>query len=114
GTGQKETVESDGEEGNPLTAAIGHVFGFSIGSDGCLYFADSSFHTIRRIVPDADGNLAKGTVETLAGTGKAGYADGKGLQAAFNTPYDVAISDDCTVMYVTDVLNQLIRRITVR
>lgn len=114
GTGKSSKEHNDGEEGNPLTANIGHVFGFSIGSDGCLYFADSSFHSIRRIVPDESGDLSKGTVETLAGTGKAGYADGKGAQAAFNTPYDVEVSDDCTTMYVADVLNQLIRKITVK
>lgn len=114
GTGASSKESSDGEAGNPLTANIGHVFGFSIGADGCLYFADSSFHTIRRIVPDENGDLSKGTVETLAGTGKAGYADGKGAQAAFNTPYDVVLTDDCTTMYVTDVLNMLIRKITVK
>lgn len=114
GTGEKGTGCDDGDDGNPLSASVGHCFGFSFAPDGNLYFADSSWHTIRCITPGTDGDYATGTVTTIAGTGKAGTGDGKGLQAAFNTPYDVVMTPDCSTIYVTDVVNQLIRRITVR
>ena len=46
--------------------------------------------------------------------GKAGFADGKGLKATFNQPYEIIITEDCKTMYVAGAVNYLIRRITVK
>ena len=49
-----------------------------------------------------------------AGSGKAGFSDGKGLKATFNQPYEIIITEDCKTMYVAGAVNYLIRRITVK
>eukprot|EP01013_Petalomonas_cantuscygni_P008470 TRINITY_DN21196_c0_g1_i1.p1 TRINITY_DN21196_c0_g1~~TRINITY_DN21196_c0_g1_i1.p1 ORF type:complete len:2943 (-),score=595.19 TRINITY_DN21196_c0_g1_i1:530-9358(-) len=69
---------------------------------GDLYTVDRASPTVRRITPG-------GVVTTVAGTGVAGYADGTGLEAAFDMPHGVvAIEDD---LLVADRGNRRIRRI---
>lgn len=114
GDNVKHDAYYDGEPGNPLTAHIGPTFGICAASDGCLYYADQRFHVIRRLTPDENGDYSKGTLETVMGTGKAGYADGKGLKAAFNAPYEIIISEDCRTMYVAGTINYVIRRVDIR
>ena len=53
-------------------------------------------------------------LETIAGSGKSGFSDGKGLKATFNQPYEIIITKDCKTMYVAGAVNYLIRRITVK
>lgn len=114
GDGQKYSEYYDGEPGNALTAHIGPTFGIAAASDGSLYYADNRYHVIRRLVPDASGDYARGTLETVMGTGKAGYSDGKGLKAAFNAPYELIITEDCQTMYVAGAINYVIRRVTIK
>jgi thiol-disulfide isomerase/thioredoxin len=54
---------------------------------GCLYIADTENHLIRR----ADFN--KGKVTTIAGSGKSVTVEGKGVDASFSSPWDLAILD---------------------
>ncbi len=68
---------------------------------GDLVLADSFNHRIRRITAD-------GHVTTLAGSGKAGFADGMKDQAEFNQPWGLAVADDGTI-FVSDSLNHRIR-----
>ena len=56
--------------------------------------------------------LAQGVVSTLAGTGTAGFADGPGPAARFNTPSGVAC-DGLGHVFVADKGNHRIRRIVV-
>ncbi|MBI5559845.1 MAG: SMP-30/gluconolactonase/LRE family protein [Deltaproteobacteria bacterium] len=49
-------------------------------------------------------------VTTVAGEGKKGYLDGKGIHSRFNWPTGVAVSDE-GVVYVADYSNNLIRKI---
>lgn len=114
GDNVKHDVYYDGEPGDPLSAHIGPTFGICAASDGCIYYADQRFHVIRRLTPDANGDYSKGTLETVMGTGKAGYADGKGLKAAFNAPYEIIMSEDCSTMYVAGTINYVIRRVDIR
>ncbi|MEY3011765.1 MAG: hypothetical protein RIT45_500 [Pseudomonadota bacterium] len=73
------------------------------GSGAVVYVAEAGNHRIRRVEAD-------GTVTTLAG-GSAGWLDGFGTTARFNSPYDVAVDAEGT-LYVADLGNARIRRIT--
>jgi sugar lactone lactonase YvrE len=71
---------------------------------GNLYIADLGNHSIRKITPG-------GTVSTLAGNGTAGYADGAGAAAQFNSPQGIAL-DKYGNLYVTDSDNHRVRKIS--
>lgn len=75
-------------------------------SDGTnLFVADSSNHTIRKIV------IGTGVVTTLAGTaGTSGSADGTGTAALFNTPIGLTI-DNAGNLYVVDQTYTKIRKV---
>lgn len=74
-----------------------------------LYVADYGNNLIRKIV------LNTGVVTTLVGGGvsgvDSGYADGTGANATFTSPS--GISSDGTSLYVTDLQNNLIRKIVI-
>jgi len=71
-----------------------------------VIFADTGNNVIR--VLDVDG-----TIDTIAGTGDAGYDgdEGPATQAKLNTPSDVAIGAEGT-LYIADTMNSVIRYIT--
>jgi SMP-30/gluconolaconase/LRE-like protein len=73
--------------------------------DGTLYIADAGNHAIRRISPGS------GVVETIAGNGVPGFADGVVADARFNTPTALALSADERFLFVADTLNVRIRKI---
>ena len=86
-------------------AAFNQPLGLTQDGAGNVYVADSGNHTIRRIAPD-------GTVSTLAGqAGTSGAADGTGAAARFSQPAGIAIGPDGD-LYVTELQNHLIRRVT--
>ncbi len=75
---------------------------------GNLYVADGANHRIRKIVNAlASGG---GTVSTFAGS-TAGYADGTGTSAQFNSPSGVTV-DSAGYLYVADTSNHRIRRVS--
>jgi len=79
--------------------------GIAVDSGGNLYVADRDTHIIRKI-------SAAGAVTTLAGTGgSAGSTDGSGAAARFNSPVAVAVDASGNV-YVADLGNYTIRKIT--
>jgi len=77
--------------------------GLAVDAKGNVYVADSSNHAIRKIGSD-------GKVATLAGNGLIGLADGKGSEARFYGPSDVAVDSKGNV-YVADTLNHVVRKI---
>lgn len=91
-------------DGSGNSAQFSAPAGMAISSQGIIFIADRATHSIRQM----DTN---GTVTTLAGSGKAGNADGVGNSAAFNQPSAVAI-DAFNNVYVADTGNYLIRKIT--
>lgn len=70
---------------------------------GLVYVADNQNHKIRVV------NVADGSVSTIAGSGKKGFADGKGASAAFNWPKGLALDAAKQLIYVTDQDNHRVR-----
>jgi serine/threonine protein kinase, bacterial len=94
-------------DGGPATAAALHsAEKLAIAPDGTIYIADYDNHRIRRI-------STSGVIDTVAGTGIAGYAgDGGPASAAkLDGPNDVALTDDGT-MYIADLGSDTVRKIT--
>ena len=107
-------------DGNVITAAGNGVYGFvdgiasnaefrnpqgvDVDVQGNVYVADASNNCIRKITPS-------GIVSTVAGNGIAGYVDGNGANAEFNHPVRVNV-DKNGILYVSDIVNNRIRKIT--
>jgi hypothetical protein len=90
--------------GDTSIASFNKPFGICIDQEGNLYLADAYNHCIRKIGTD-------GIVSTYAGIGTAGYLDGPALEAKFNQPINICL-DYSGNMYVSDFLNQRIRKIS--
>jgi len=90
--------------GDTSIAQFNNPFGICIDQEGNLYLADAYNHCIRKI-------STEGMVSTYAGTGQAGYLDGDTSEAKFNQPINICLDDDGN-MYVSDFLNQRIRKIS--
>lgn len=78
-----------------------------IAPDGTMYLADANNHAIRRIRLDGSRFI----VETVAGNGVPGFADGFVPNARFNTPTALALSLDGRFLFVADTNNNRVRRI---
>lgn len=92
-------------DGTGAAARFSNPQGIAVDSNGNLFVADSSNHTIRKITQS-------GVVTTVAGSaGQPGNADGIGTAARFNNPVDIAVDGSGNV-YVADTYNDTIRKIT--
>lgn len=67
----------------------------SVDGAGDVFLSDWSNHRIRRIAPS-------GVVETVAGDGTQGFADGAGTSAKFYGHEGIATTTDGKTLYVTD------------
>ncbi|PTR01539.1 putative Ig domain-containing protein [Mucilaginibacter yixingensis] len=90
--------------GTGMAASFHQPMGVCVDIFGNVYVADGANNLIRKITP-------AGTVSTFAGSGKQGFADGKATEAAFNAPWAVTV-DDLGNVYVMDILNNRMRKIT--
>lgn len=90
-----------------IGAAATFSFPAGITTDGTnLFLTDSEAHTIRKIV------ISTGVVSTLAGNPFIpGAADGTGTAARFY--YPSGITTDGTNLYVTDLINNTIRKVVI-
>ncbi len=79
-------------DGQGAAASFKSPHGICIGPSGNMYITDNDY--IRKISPT-------GVVTTIAGTGTDGSADGNGLSASFNTPWDIT-ADSLENLYVSD------------
>jgi sugar lactone lactonase YvrE len=80
-----------------------NLFDFTVAPDGTIYLVDAGTHTIIK--------RATNGIATVFAGGTAGYKDGNGTDAQFNTPTNITI-DASGNLYVTDLLNFRIRKIT--
>ena len=106
-SGNVTTVAGSGSagyaNGSALSARFNSPTGVAIDYQGNIYVSDYN-HAIRKISLD-------GVVSTIAGTNAPGYADGNGTNARFNFPHHIVV-DNSGNLYVTDVSNHRIRKIT--
>jgi gliding motility-associated-like protein len=107
-TGVVTTLAGSGSIGSSdglgTAASFHYPRGLCIDNLGNLYLADTYNNKIRKITPE-------GNVSTFAGNGLPGSVDGTGTAASFNSPVDVAF-DSAQNLYVTDLNNHKIRKIT--
>jgi len=91
-------------DGTGSAARFAQPFGVACDAAGNVYVADGLNHTIRKVTP-------AGVVTTLAGlAGDRGSADGTGT-ARFDVPSSVTV-DSADNVYVSDLRNQTIRKVT--
>ena len=78
--------------------------GLALDADGSsVLVADCGNHAVRRVT-------MAGAVSTVAGNGEAGFADGEGAAARFNSPNDVVVDKEGTIV-VADRDNHRLRKI---
>src|SRR5579883_1122616 len=87
-------------------AQLGGASGIAVDAQGNVYIAESYGQRIRKV------NASTGNIETVAGSGTAGYAGdgGPALQAEFNGPSALA-SDAAGNLYVYETFGYHVRRI---
>jgi len=102
-----------GADGPVATASFDLPRGLALSGPNILYVAELNGRRIREI------NLQTGTVDTVAGTGVAGNADGAALAATFASPADIAVDPgaDLTVatddtIYIADANNNAVRMLS--
>lgn len=72
-----------------------------------MYVSDAGNHVIRRV------EIATGQTSLVAGSpGNAGFADGQGSAAKFDSPFGLAMDAAGKYLYVADRNNHRIRRVT--
>jgi sugar lactone lactonase YvrE len=111
-SGTIDTLAGNGKgastgDGGPLKdAALLGPRAVAMSPSGALYIVERNGNAVRR------ADLAKGTIERFAGTGKKGYSGdgGKALDATFDGPKEIDVDKDGNV-YVVDTENEAIRRI---
>jgi gliding motility-associated-like protein len=89
--------------GTGTAASFKNLLGIITDAAGNVYVTDSN-NMIRKITPT-------GVVTTLAGNGTSGSANGPGASASFKTPLGIGI-DAAGNLYVADMFNNMIRKIT--
>ncbi len=95
-----------GDGGPAVQARIGSPSAICLDSDGGLYFADTSYHVIRKID-------SRGIISTIAGSGQSGTSpDGTHAQEVrLDSPQGIAVSGTGGI-YIADSRNNRVRRIT--
>ncbi len=97
------TTVITGADGTP--GSFNGLYGIAIDAQKNLYVTDTLNNTIRKITPAR-------VVSTLAGAvGQAGSTNGAGSAARFNFPVGIGV-DGAGNVYVSEVTNSVIRRIT--
>ena len=93
-------------DGRGATARFNPPTGIAVDAAGVVFVADRSNHRIRRIT--------NGVVDTLAGSGAKGFADGVGAAAQFNYPHGLTLDPATGHLLVADRGNHRIRAVDPR
>ena len=109
GIGGSQGYSGDG--GLATSAQLNQPYGLALDNAQNLYIADTANNVIRKLA------FSTGMITTVAGTGVAGYTGDNGLAAAaqLNMPWGLSFVPDSNVssgLYIADVNNSVIRRIT--
>jgi len=101
------TPGSGGDGGGATVAGLNYPTGLALSPAGALYIADSGNHRLREV-------NAAGVIRTVAGTGVANLSGDGGdpTAASLYDPRGVAL-DSLGRVYLADMRNQRIRRLTV-
>ena len=100
GTGKKGFTGNGGPAGE---ATLSGPKGLSVGRDGNVYLADTESHSIRMI------DVAKGTIELVAGTGEKGDGPpGDGANCRFTRPHGIFVDADGSI-FVGDTESNRVR-----
>ena len=106
--GKVETIAGSSEgfaDGNPLQAQFNTPSGVAIDRAGNIIITDTSNNRIRKLSTDGT------KVSTIAGTGIAGFTDGRTSEAQFDGPIGIAV-DKSGNLFIADTYNDSIRKIT--
>jgi uncharacterized protein (TIGR03437 family) len=94
-----------GDGGPAVRAALSQAEGIAADGFSNLYIADANDHRIRKVSFD-------GRITTIAGTGRAGFTDNRpAVTAQLQNPYGLAL-DRTGNLYVADLGNARVRRIS--
>jgi sugar lactone lactonase YvrE len=91
-------------DGAGAAAQFNGPAGVAVDGEGSIIITDGGNHSVRKITPD-------GTVSTLAGSGREGFADGAGAAAEFSGPYGVAVDGEGSII-IAEFNNKRVRKIT--
>ena len=96
-----------GDGGPALAAVLSQAEGIAVDGTGAVYVADAADNRVRKITAD-------GIIQTVAGTGTAGFAgDGGPAQTALlSHPYGLAL-DTGGNLYIADLGNARVRKVSV-
>lgn len=92
-----------GADGTGTEASFNAPFGVAVDIENNVYVSEFVGQRIRKIAPE-------GVVSTVAGSGSVGTTNANGTAASFNHPLGLTV-DIAGNIYVTDALNNRIRRI---
>jgi sugar lactone lactonase YvrE len=104
--------QSGSTDGPGTTALFESPDSIALDSSGNLYVCDEQADTIRKLTPTRSGGVAGWSVSTLAGLpNTSGSSDGVGSAARFFEPSWLAADREGNI-YVADMGNDTVRRIT--
>lgn len=95
-----------GDGGSAVDANLRNPSDVEVDTNGNLYIADRGNHKIKRVA------AGTGIIQTIAGTGEAGYSGdgGQATAAKLNNPTSIAVEADGTV-FIADTTNDRIRQV---
>jgi streptogramin lyase len=97
-----------GDGHDATQAQTNQPFGVIRGADGDIYFCDTLNHRVRKI--DADG-----TIETIVGSGQAGFAGdgGPAAYAMLKEPYEIRFDREGN-LFIVERLNHTVRKVAAK
>ena len=96
-----------GDFSTTLATGFNNPSDIALSPDGVAFVSDTTNHRIQVL------NISTGHHHTLAGSGSAGWQDGTGTNAIFNTPLQIALTPDKQKLLVADAANRRIRLVDI-